>query len=587
MTVFFKLVFLLQLLILLVSCTTLPGQGKEGADAVDSASEVGATDQEPVVLPFPEPAPSQEELDADVVFSALVGEIATQRGQLDMAYKHQLQTAVLSGDATAAERATRIALVLKRPELALKAVEKWVELAPNNLTARQLAAALFLQDGRPEQTLQQLQAIIDISEARGEDGFLHAMAALSKAEDRPAAMGLMRQLTASYPADQRAGYALAMMALMWKDYPLAEAETRKVIEQNPEAGRAYVLLSRVRVAKGDREGALRVLREAVERKPDDLLLNAALARLLVEAEEYEQAYQQFLKVDQLQPGGADLQYSLGVLALQLDRLDEAARYFQKLQESGERPNEVAYYLGRIEEEKGRSAQAIASYERVKKGDFQQDAQVRIARILAQQGKLQESRERLRRMRLQWRDQEVQLYLIEAEMLRELGAGQEVLALYDEALQAHPDNHDLLYARALYAVTIDRLDLLESDLRRILAQNPDHVDALNALGYTLADQTDRYQEALGLITRAFELKPDAPAILDSMGWIQYRLGNYPRALGYLQQAFEQLQDSEIAAHLGEVLWVTGQRDRALQIWQEMLKKDPQSKLIQETMQRLMQ
>ena len=583
---FFRLVVLLQLLLLSVGCATTPRQGgSDTADEVDSARQGGAKDKAPVVLPFPEPDPSLEELDADVVFSALVGEIATQRGQLDLAYQHQLQTAVLAGDATAAERATRIALVQKNPGLALKAVKKWVELAPNNLTAHQLAAALFLQAGQPQQTLQQLRAIIAISEARKEDGFLHVVAALSKAQDRGTATDLMRQLTAEHPNDARASYALAMMALMWKDYKLAETEIQQLIRQHPDSGRAYVLLSRVRVGQGDPEGAREVLQKAVERQPDDLLLNTALARLLVEAQDYEQAYQRFRQVERLQPGSADLQYSLGVLALQLDRLDEAARYFQGLQESGKRPDEVAYYLGRIEEQKGRLTEAIVRYERVKKGEFQQDAQVRIARILVQQGKLQEARGRLHRLRLQWRDQEVQLFLIEADMLGEQVPPEQLLALYAEALKAHPDNHDLLYARALYAATIDRLDILESDLRRILAQNPEHVDALNALGYTLADQTDRYQEALSLITRALELKPDTAAILDSMGWVQYRLGNYPLSLQYLEQAFELLKDPEIAAHLGEVLWVMGERDRARRVWGEMLKQDPDSKQIRETMQRL--
>ncbi|MEJ1469855.1 MAG: tetratricopeptide repeat protein, partial [Candidatus Sedimenticola sp. (ex Thyasira tokunagai)] len=148
------------------------------------------------------------------------------------------------------------------------------------------------------------------------------------------------------------------------------------------------------------------------------------------------------------------------------------------------------------------------------------------------------------------------------------------------------NEDLLYARALFAVTQGRVDILEADLRKVIAGNPEHADALNALGYTLADKTDRYQEALALIQQALKLKPAAPSILDSMGWVQFRLGNHGRALEYLQRAFDQLPDQEIAAHLGEVLWVMGERERAKAVWQQILEKEPESHHVLDTMRRLL-
>jgi tetratricopeptide (TPR) repeat protein len=160
-----------------------------------------------------------------------------------------------------------------------------------------------------------------------------------------------------------------------------------------------------------------------------------------------------------------------------------------------------------------------------------------------------------------------------------------MALFDRGLAAHPDNISILYARALFAISIGRMDILEKDLGRILELDPENVDALNALGYTLADQTDRYQEAAAYINKAYALRPDEPAILDSMGWLQYRLGNYQEALGYLEQAMDRMPDSEIAAHLGEVLWVTGDRQRALKVWNDMLKKDPESRHVRETKKRL--
>ncbi|MGB5733385.1 MAG: tetratricopeptide repeat protein, partial [Thiohalocapsa sp.] len=176
------------------------------------------------------------------------------------------------------------------------------------------------------------------------------------------------------------------------------------------------------------------------------------------------------------------------------------------------------------------------------------------------------------------------YLIEGELLRERDLEQQAIAVYSAALDQAPDNPDLLYARAMLAVGMDRVDLLEQDLRRILTADPDHVDALNALGYTLADRTDRFSEAQSLIERALQLRPDEPAILDSMGWVLYRMGNAKDAEPYLRQALEGVFDAEIAAHLGEVLWVLDKQDEARDVWERALAEDPKHEYLLRTMGR---
>jgi tetratricopeptide (TPR) repeat protein len=181
---------------------------------------------------------------------------------------------------------------------------------------------------------------------------------------------------------------------------------------------------------------------------------------------------------------------------------------------------------------------------------------------------------LQQLRDQMPDDAVTLFLIEGEMLRQHDADQQAMALYDRALAAQPDNPDLRYARAMVAVGLDRVELLESDLRHIIDQDPEHADALNALGYTLADRTDRLAEAKELIERALALKPDEPAIKDSMGWVLYRMGDPAAAEPYLRDALDSVFDPEIAAHLGEVLWALGRRDEARAIWDRALEADPE-------------
>jgi len=221
----------------------------------------------------------------------------------------------------------------------------------------------------------------------------------------------------------------------------------------------------------------------------------------------------------------------------------------------------------VEELAGKPEAASRWYDKVR-GVHALDARIRLTRLEAQGGDLTNARERLRQLRDQNRKQAVLLYLVEAELLTEMGLNPEAMKVYDAALAAYPDDRELLYARGLHGAAMQRLEVVERDLRRLLELEPDHADALNALGYSLADMSDQYAEALELIQRALALKPDEGAILDSMGWVQYRLGNLELALDYLRQASAKLPDDpEVAAHLGEVLWALGQKDEARQVWDQ--------------------
>lgn len=582
----FKTLFVLPGLTVVAGCASRPFDVDPASRGITPAGDTRAhLPAESAVSPYGVLNAPLRELDSEVVFNTLVGEIAMQRGDLDLAFRHQLQAAVLSGDAEAAKRATQIAITQKKPELALKAVETWVELDPNDLTARQLAAKLLFENGSRDQVLEHMEAIVAIGRMRGDDGFMQVVAAFRQVEDTGAAVELVSRLAAAHEDDRRAGFALATLAMMSKDFDLAEIEILRIIERYPDWNQARILLSRLYVARGDLAAASTNLEQAIAAEPEDVSLNSALAQLYLRSENYPSAYQQFLKVERLLPENTDVLFSLGVLALQLGDTAHAREHFGQLQRLGKRPVESAYYLGRIDEMDGRLSEAVEWFEQVDSGQLHYEAQIRIAQIRVKQGSLDQAREGLQKFRTERADRSVQLFLVEAGLMQEHASPELVLELYDRALQAHPDDDDLLYSRGLYAVTIDRLDILERDLRVIIENSPDHADALNALGYTLADRTERYQEALGLISRALTLKPDTPAILDSMGWVQYRLGNYQQALTYLGRAYGLLQDPEIAAHLAEVLWVTGDREQARKVWLEMLDKEPDSKPIRESMQRL--
>ncbi|MET0013836.1 MAG: tetratricopeptide repeat protein [Sedimenticola sp.] len=568
------------LALLLVACTSVPEKTSSPEKAPEGGERPASADQ-----PFERPTSPAAELDSEIVFNALAGEVAAQRGELDLAYRHLLQAAELSGDAKAAERAARLAVYLKRNDLAVKAIARWSELSPNDMAARQLGAAVALKQGDLEFAYSQLKAIIVISQAKEQDGFLHAMAAVSHEKNHEAAIGLLQRLAAEYPDDPRGVYVVALSALMNKSYGVAEINAERLIEQHPDWVKGYVLLSRIHIARENKQAARKVLAEAVAKYPQDQLLRSSYARTLLDAGEKALAYQQFEVLETQSPDDENVLFALGVLALDMKRYRDARTHFNRLRELGKRADDAAYYLGRVEESEQRTSKAISWYKKVHKGELAYDAQVRIAQMMALQGKVADARDWLKGLRIRMPERSVQLYLVEVDVLREHVSSKEIMSIYDEGLTAHENNQDLLYSRALYAVTIDRLDILERDLRKVISLNPKHADALNALGYTLTDQTSRHDEAFKLISRALKLKPDAPAILDSMGWVHFRLGNLEQALDYLERAMKALPDSEIAAHLGEVLWVTGERARARKVWQEALESDPGSKYILETMKRL--
>ncbi len=566
------------LVLLLTGCAETARRAEPTAPQAEAPAE-------PVQLPFPEPKPQSTELSPELLYNLMVAEIAAQRADFRTAYSHYLDVAKQAGVAYAAERAARIAVFLKDADKTRQAVRLWVELSPNDPAARRFAAMRDLADGHADQAMEQLRALIRIAGARGDEGFLDAAELLGHESDKEKALGLMRALVEQDKDDPEARYALVILALAAGHLDEAERNARRLLEQRPDWHHVRVLLSRILTERGDKDGAAALLRAAVQRYPDSRLLRMAYAQLLVEMDRLSEAYAEFLTLLKQQPDSEELRFAVGVVAVELDKPGEAREQLQWLYEHGKRQSESALFLGRLEEKEGHVQAAIDWYEKVEDEQYRSEARVLLAGLLAKRGKLGEARAVFRELRATSPEQSVWLYLQEAELLKDQGQASQVWDLYSEALEANPDNSDLLYARAIFAAGQDRLDILERDLKAIIAKDPKHADALNALGYTLADQTDRYTEALGYIERAIALKPDNPAILDSMGWVLYRLGRRDEAIGYLRKALDAGYDGEIAAHLGEVLWVSGRKQEARKVWGDALARDPESKYIRSSMKRL--
>jgi len=565
-------------LISLVACQNLPfkkgpAESGKGVEAPEKKALTGKPEEKGKTI----------SLDKKSLYGLLLGEIAIQRGEFEVAYKNYLDVAKKSADPEAAERATHVARLLKDDQAVLKAAAVWDRLEPDALSLHQIATLASARMGREEEAAEHLRDILRIAKTQDTDGFLQVALVLSRLKDKALGLHLMDAIVKEHEQAPEAWYAHAVVAIGAERFPLAESSTRKALELRPAWDRASIMLSRVLQARGNNADARRVLEEALEKDPHDRGLRAAYARLLVEAKDYEEAYRQFKQLLKDDKEDVDARFALGVLALQLEKYDDARRYLKALVETGEKEDEATYYLAQTEEEAGRVDEAVKWYKRVK-GENLFEARTRLARIYAKNGEIKRAKELLQQLRDHDPKESVRLYLVEAEILQEIGKPLQAMALFDRALKAHPGDPRLLYGRALLAASLDKVDMAERDLREVLRKNPKDADALNALGYTLADQTDRYEEALVYIKEALALKPDSAAILDSMGWVQYKLGNLKEALRYLERAMGLVPDAEIAAHLGEVLWKMGERKKARKVWDEALEKEPESKPLLKTLER---
>ncbi|MGD8955788.1 MAG: tetratricopeptide repeat protein [Chromatiaceae bacterium] len=559
-------------------CKTLQQKPPAASDSVAEAPV-------PVALPFPEPEPVARELDEDLIYSYLVGEIGAHRGDLRLAQSHYQHAAILAQDAYAAERATRIALHLRDYPAGLAAVRRWVEFAPNDVTARQLAAVLFLRNQQIDAAGEQLDALVKIADARDLDGFLQAAGVLSAEPDRAGAEQLMQGLHERHPDDLRSLYALAVMETAHQRFAEAEARLRVVIAEDPAWEQPRVLLSRVLVAQNQREQARTLLDEGVRLYPDSVLLRTTYSRLLVDLADYPAALEQFRELHRLTPDDDEITFGYAMLATQQENWDEARPLWQELRGVPDRRDEASYYLAQVEEENGNDDLAIGLFRSVGGTELRVDAVMRTAQILGRTGRLAAARDTLQRARIANPGRAADLYVAETQIVQKHGEPDDALALYEAAIAAFPDSQDLLYNRALFVVELGDFAWMERDLRRLLEDDPDYADALNALGYTLADRNERLDEAFAYISRALKLRPDSPAILDSMGWVLYRQGDLVQAASYLRRALALAQDDEIAAHLGEVLWMSGQRADAQAVWREGLAHSPDSDKIRAVIERL--
>ncbi|WP_460121433.1 tetratricopeptide repeat protein [Pseudomonas sp. H3_G09] len=533
--------------------------------------------------PAPEKPKVYSSFSEETVFSLLSAELAGQRNRFDIALDNYVTQAINTQDPGVSERAFRIAEYLGADQPALDTALIWARNAPDDLEAQRAAAVQLARAGRYDDSMVYMEKVL---QGKGDThfDFLALSAADTDQETRNGLMKSFDRLLERHPNNNQLIFGKAL--LLQQDGDNQGALT--LLEDNPpEDGEIAPILLRARLLqllnRGDE--ALPLLQKNIKKYPEDKRLRLTYARMLVEQDRMDDAKAEFSTLVQQYPEDDELRYSLALVCLEAKAWDEAKGYLEDLIARESHVDSAHLNLGRIAEERNDPQGALIEYAQVGPGNDYLPAQLRQADILMSNGKTAEAQSKLAAERDEQPDYAIQLYLIESESLSANKQDDKAWKVLQQALQKYPDDLNLLYTRAMLAEKRNDLAQMEKDLRLIIKRDPDNAMALNALGYTLSDRTTRYAEAKTLIEQAHQINPEDPAVLDSLGWVNYRLGNLDDAEKYLRQALERFPDHEVAAHLGEVLWAKGNQREAKQVWGKFLKDQPDSTILRSTIKRL--
>ena len=565
--------------LLLTACAQNPVQPELAQQPNPHESAHGSQADTSLALP-------NVELTDELLYEFLLSEVASQRGQSALAAKSSSSLAKKTRDPRIAMRAAQLAMEAGNMDDAIAAIDIWQEVEPGSTIAMRMKVSALLRKGKLDEARLEIQRVLKAEESHAGFVFMQIYQMLASYPDKAAALQLMRDLAQPYPKVIEAHWAVAQIAQASGEYMLALEETRQVRKLRPDWDMA-ASMEALLLLRNDPQQALDVLRRYLSNYPEAKELRLQYARTLLDQKQYKVAREQFQILADESPENPELAYAIALISLQLNDLQNAEIQLKESLNKGKKDRDtIQYYLAQLSEAKKSEEDAFAYYREVKSGEYLFPAQVRIAYLLSKRGELDEARQLLHQTRHANIEQRVQLALIEAQILREAKQFAESYKVLQQELVKLPDNPDLLYGVAMMADKIGKPDVFEQLIRKLIKIEPDNAHAYNALGYSFLERNERIPEGVQLVEKALQLAPDDPAIIDSVGWGYYRSGKLDESIKMLRRALAGNPDPEVAAHLGEVLWVRGDKDEAKKIWQDSLKDNPDSEPLQAVIKKFM-
>jgi len=559
-------------------------------------------------------------LTSATLFKLMMSEIASQRGSADASYATELKLARETRDPRIARRATEFAVQARQPASAVDAARLWTELSPESRVAADTYLTLLVLSGRFDDAEPLLAAKIEGAPSKSQ-ALAQVYGLLAQSQNRAQTYQTMRKLAGAYPSLPEGHMVVAQAALAAGEKPVAVEEARAAVRLQPDSESATIMLAQFQQFDLPKE-ADAALASFIARNPKSVPMRLSYARFLNGEKRYDEAAAQLARVRKDAANDPETIYTLGLLAYQANKPKDSEAYFKRFIElrtpskkaakaapspapadaddgddaadastttdettgPGRGPDRAYLYLAQIAEDAKDYPKALDWLGKVGPGNDFATARIRRSLILARQGKLDVARSELHAIPAGNPAQATQLTLAEAQMLRDADQNQAAFDFLGGAIEKTPNNPELLYDYGMTAEKLNRFEILESAMRSVIRVRPDNAQAYNALGYTLADRNERLDEAKALIEKANALSPDDASILDSLGWVQYRLGNTKEALVSLERAYKLRNDAEIGVHLGEVLWVSGRQADAEKAWREASAKEPQNTVLQQTLSR---
>lgn len=527
-------------------------------------------------------APSTE-LTPEILYQFMFAEVAGARGQLPLSVAAYLDLARSTRDPRIAKRAAEVALASRQYDAALSATRIWVEQEPNSAGAQQMMVTLAAAFGRLDEVAEHLSRALALAPVNAPATLMRLNRLLARVQDKAAVHKLVVDATEPYLKLPEAHFARAQAAYAAKELPQAQANLDIALELRPNW--EFAILFKALLAQAKPADVIAILQPFVGDNPESTEARLGLARALVAERRFDEALSEFKLVLLRQPSNPDVIYAVGLLSMQMRDYDMAETQLKRLLDMNyAESNLVRTYLGQIAEERKDLKAAAAWYADVTPGAQYMPAQARAAQLTARLGDFDGARAILHKVRPADEAAQVQLIVAEANLLHEAKRDEEAYVFLDKALQGRPNDTELLYEAALAADRLSKFEVAEKLWHRLIKVKPEHAHAYNALGYSLAERGVRLDEAQQLIDKALSLQPDDPFILDSKGWVLFRLGDKQAALEVLQKAFSKRPDPEIAAHLGEVLWSLGREDDARKVWADATRQSPTNQALADTIKK---
>jgi Flp pilus assembly protein TadD len=394
------------------------------------------------------------------------------------------------------------------------------------------------------------------------------------------------EVTRPYPQVAEGHWAVAQAAVAADKPELAASEAHRAVTLKPDWDAAVAFEAELYL-KSDPAKGLALLKKFMAANPDNKEMRLYYARALLSHKRYTDSREEFQRLLKERPDSAELAFAIALISMQMGEYARAEDELKlALSKGGKEENTVHYYLAQLHEARQSDAAALEHYRQVKDGEYVYVSRLREVALLDKAGKLKEARDALHRVPAKTDQQRVQLMLIDSQLLREDKKYETSYQVLAQGLEKFPEHPDLLYQAAMAADKMNRLELFEQLIRKLVKVAPDNAHAYNALGYSLLERNLRIPEAVKLVEKAFQLAPDDAAIIDSMGWGQYRLGNLEKSTEFLRRAYASNPDPEIAAHLGEVLWQRGDKEAARKVWTDSASANPDNETLKAVIKRFL-